>query len=304
MDSWLKREMCSENSTHLRTCPEAKTLGCCDRKTGVPGQGDPLNFGTLAFWLSELRFEGTSNPPVLMRTVTRILSLLIALNWPVGLNASARDINEAELAGKRLIAEIDQQVAAEQYRHLQMEVFKAQLEMQLTEIKLRHSPGEDRLQRGERELAVQGERLELLRMRLRELREQIVDLHVRRVELQREDLSAMANALDGTWVGQDAEEDARIRLTVKEDQARLEVLSEDEWYELGWKSEPREEGLWELTLLLKGGSELTHIGETCLGLARLDADTLTLAVHEPGNPVRPTSMESGSQAKVLNLKRQ
>jgi hypothetical protein len=238
-----------------------------------------------------------------------------------------------------VVAEIDQEVLAEQYRHLKNKVFEVRLEFESARLKMKHASGAERVM-VEQAIALQEERLELLHRTAAQTREELVHRIAERVALEseidrvhhdhdhaehhdhdyaehhehdhehaehHEDDHAehgdgMHNPFNGRWEGHD-DEGAVMKLFIERERARLSVEAEGVWFETSFEAEPRDDGLWEVALRILEGSEGDYEGKVSLGLAKVSEDRLIMALSEPGKERRPNSLHDTEDVKVFELSR-
>jgi len=237
-----------------------------------------------------------------MKPYTYCLSLFFAC----GLNFAARAEPgpDPNIVARHLVAEIDQSVLTEQYHHVQMEAFKARMELQMIRLKMRHASGPER-ESVEQALGIQEARLELLEELTVRTREELIHVTMERVELETQagHPEHRQGQFEGSWSGQ-APDGELVNLTIRGDHARLESGSGDEWFETEFHADERDDGLWNVALRIVECSDGDYKGKTSLGLAELGDGRLVMALGEPGTDSRPTSMDAGTEeAQVIHLER-
>jgi len=108
--------------------------------------------------------------------------------------------------------------------------------------------------------------------------------------------------LDGTWVGT-AEGEYGGEWTFVISKGKVEVKGPDsEFYAgtitLNTKTNPK-----QTEFKIDKSSMSVYVGETSLGIYKLDGNKLTLAASEPGSFSRPAFLESGGEARFFSLTR-
>jgi hypothetical protein len=236
----------------------------------------------------------------------------------------------AALEARLILAEVDEEILIEQYRHLQMEYYKARVEFQSTRIKLRHvSEAERNEAQAEKIMAAMEERMEMFDRLVAEMRERIIDLHVEWAELEEavgaeweeegeegeeweegeegeegEEAMAPIHKLDGKWIGHEKGSDALIRLMIDGEHARFEAEEEGEWYEGELALEREGEHFWEFKFRIERCPAPQYEGKVSLGLASIQEDRFVLAANEPGNPNRPSSLDRTDETRVFVFERE
>jgi hypothetical protein len=236
-------------------------------------------------------------------TPLAILTLAACLAAP----AQAGDSEAAEREAHMIIADIQRDVLAEQFRHVEMEAFKARLELRMHALEVRRMPERER-EGAHRKLELHEQRLHLLEQMSAELRERIVMTHVRAAEIgahpEHQEHHAHRAPIDGVWSGHDRENETEIRLVVEHGHARLEVPSEEVWFEGEFSIHPVDDGLSHVEFRISDTAEAEYRGKTSLGLARLTDDRLVLAANEPGKKSRPTSLEDSEGTRLFVFERE
>jgi uncharacterized protein (TIGR03067 family) len=107
--------------------------------------------------------------------------------------------------------------------------------------------------------------------------------------------------LDGTWVGTAGGSYGEWTFAISK--GKVEVKGPDgEYYSgtmtLNTKTKPK-----QVDFKINKCSLTDYIGETSLGLYKLDGNKLTIAASEPGSMYRPYGLESGGDAMVFSLTR-
>ncbi len=107
--------------------------------------------------------------------------------------------------------------------------------------------------------------------------------------------------LDGTWVGTAADEYDQWTFIISE--GKVEVKApQSEYYsgtvKLNTKANPK-----QVDFKIDRCSVPQYIGETALGIYKLEGDKLTLTVSEPGSMSRPYYLESSGETKIFSLTR-
>jgi len=107
--------------------------------------------------------------------------------------------------------------------------------------------------------------------------------------------------LDGTWIGTAGGGYGEWTFTISG--GKVEVKGPDgEYYSgtvtLNTKTKPK-----QVSFKINKCSLTAYVGETALGLYKLDGDKLTIAASEPGSMYRPYGLESGGDAMIFSLAR-
>jgi len=237
-----------------------------------------------------------------MRLLIYCLSILFA--YGLSTNGRAEEHLDPGIVARHAVADIDQGVLAEQYRHVRMELFKARMELEMTRLKMRRAPEQEQDRIGEA-LAVQEDRVALLKESTAQIREELIGAIMERLELEAriDHPDDGHSGFEGSWSGHDREGEV-VHVRIGGDHARLEAESANEWFETEFLAEARDDGLWNVAFRVIECSNGDYEGKTSLGIAKLDDGHLVVALAEPGTDVRPASPDgSGEKAKVLHLER-
>lgn len=232
-----------------------------------------------------------------------IISILTVTSFFAILSEPARadEQRSAERHARLFLADIDQKVLAEQYRHVQMEAFKARLELRMGRLELEYLSEPDR-ENAKREMNLQAERLELFEETSTQLWKRILNLHVEVAEM--EAAPDPKPELQGKWTGREQESDTEIRLVVEGEHAKFEVPSEGLWYKGKLIFEQKGGGFWAVAFHIEECAEPDYDGKISVGLARINGDRFVLAANEPGNPSRPSRLKPSDETQIFVFERE
>lgn len=115
------------------------------------------------------------------------------------------------------------------------------------------------------------------------------------------DTAKRGGELDGTWVGTADGEYGEWAFAISE--GKVEVKGPDSEYysgtvKLNSKTNPK-----QVDFKINKCSQPEYVGETSLGIYKLDGNKLTIAASEPGSVSRPYYLESGGDAMLFSLTR-
>ena len=114
--------------------------------------------------------------------------------------------------------------------------------------------------------------------------------------------SKKGTELEGTWVGTVAGEyGGEWTFVISMD--KVEVKGPDSEYYAGTVTVNTKTNPKQADFKIHKCSQPEYVGETSLGIYRLDGDKLTLAASEPGYMSRPAFLESGGGAMLFSLTR-
>lgn len=215
-----------------------------------------------------------------------------------------------------LLHDIDTQILVDQYRHQRAEASKLEVELALQRVRLRHSkPVSDEQ---ERELAIAGETLEVLRRMAAETREQILALRPAEGEADRarpsdseahqageQDMPRALTALQGRWAGREVGSNAGVEMAIEGQVIRFRLPSRGEWY-VGrlMAGQPTDrDRVFAVDFAIEECVAPEYVGRTSKALVRLGGDRLTLAGNEPGREDRPADFEPEGDTRVFNFER-
>lgn len=122
---------------------------------------------------------------------------------------------------------------------------------------------------------------------------------------QKEDMAQMSEKsteLEGTWVGTaDGEYGGEWTFVISKD--RVEAKGPESEYYAGTVSLNTKTNPKQADFKIDKCSMPQYVGETALGIFKLDGNKLTLAASEPGSMSRPAYLESGGGARLFSLTR-
>ncbi|MBN2314378.1 MAG: hypothetical protein JXM79_10640 [Sedimentisphaerales bacterium] len=116
---------------------------------------------------------------------------------------------------------------------------------------------------------------------------------------QKADAAQKGAEMDGTWVGTAGGSYGEWTFTISE--GNVEVKGPDGEYYSGAMTMKTGTNPKQVDFKIKKCSLAEYVGETSLGLYKLDGDKLTIAASEPGSLYRPYGLESGGDAMVFSL---
>jgi len=119
---------------------------------------------------------------------------------------------------------------------------------------------------------------------------------------QKADTAKKGAELDGTWVGT-ADGDYGGQWTFVISKGKVEIKGPDSIFYSGTvtlnnKTNPR-----QADFKINNCSQWEYVGETSLGIYKLDGDKLSLVASEPGSMSRPAFFESGGESMLFPLTR-
>ena len=118
---------------------------------------------------------------------------------------------------------------------------------------------------------------------------------------QKTDAAKKNAEMDGTWVGTAGGSYGKWTFTISK--GKVEVKGPDGEYYAGAMVLKTGTNLKQVDFKINKCSQAEYVGETSLGLYKLDGDKLTIAASEPGLMYRPYGLESGGDAMVFSLTR-
>lgn len=108
--------------------------------------------------------------------------------------------------------------------------------------------------------------------------------------------------LSGVWVGHEVDEESDVwTFTFTGNQMRIE--STDEWYE-GTYTTNASASPKQLDFLISDGSDSQFVGQTSLGIYKIEGNTLTWAGNGPGVTTRPSDFTPGEEVRVFIVTKQ
>jgi uncharacterized protein (TIGR03067 family) len=112
---------------------------------------------------------------------------------------------------------------------------------------------------------------------------------------------AERSALDGTWVGSANGEWGEWTFTISGN--KVEVKGPDSAYYAGTMMLNAQTSPKQADFKIDKCSQPEYVGETSLGIYKLEGNKLTLVASEPGSVIRPAFFGSGGNAMVFSLTR-
>lgn len=108
--------------------------------------------------------------------------------------------------------------------------------------------------------------------------------------------------IEGKWVGISEGTSQGWEFTFSGNKIDIKTPSEDVWYKgttkLNEKVDPK-----TIDIIIKTASPEKYMGKTSLGIYKIEENTLTIAVNEPGTSDRPADFEPKKETVIIVLKK-